>query len=144
MVPVLADPDLYSFTGGLAPSLDELRCRYAAQTVGESAEGSQWWLNWVVRHRRSGHALGFVQATVEERESGLVADLAWVIGRQHQGHGFASEASEAMIGWLREHGVLTFVAYIHPDHRTSIGVAEGRGFTVTSETVDGEVRWIAR
>jgi len=34
MVDVLADPSLYEYTGGEAPSLDLLDGRYAAQTVG--------------------------------------------------------------------------------------------------------------
>lgn len=34
MVNVLADPSLYEFTGGEAPSLRELENRYAAQVVG--------------------------------------------------------------------------------------------------------------
>ena len=42
MVEVLAEPSLYDYTGGNAPSLELLADRYAAQTVGHSDDGSQW------------------------------------------------------------------------------------------------------
>ncbi len=64
MVAVLAGASLYEFTGGVAPTLDRLRSRFAAQSVGHSADGSQGWLNWVVRLAATDDPLGFVQATV--------------------------------------------------------------------------------
>ncbi|WP_146071706.1 GNAT family N-acetyltransferase [Cryobacterium sp. Y50] len=48
MIEVLADPSLYEYTGGEIPSLTVLEKRYAAQAVGHSDDGSQWWLNWIV------------------------------------------------------------------------------------------------
>jgi hypothetical protein len=40
MVDVLADKSLYEYTGGEAPLLDLLNSKYAAQTVGQSDDGS--------------------------------------------------------------------------------------------------------
>ncbi len=45
MIKVLAERALYDYTGGEIPSLKLLEKRYAAQTVGHSEDGSQWWLN---------------------------------------------------------------------------------------------------
>lgn len=141
MVDVLADPSLYEYTGGEVPSEELLQSRYAAQAVGKSDDGSQWWLNWVVTHRATGEPAGFVQATVERDGSTLTADLAWVISPRWQGQGIASEATQAMIGWLRSNGVSRFTAHIHPDHRASMGVARNQALHPTSVEKDGETRW---
>lgn len=141
MVDVLAAPSLYDFTGGEAPSLEQLKDRYAAQAVGHSADGSQWWLNWVVIQRDGAQPIGFVQATVENDGSKLVADIAWVISPTWQGHGFASEAAQGMLEWLRSNGVDHFTAHIHPANHASMHVAHNQQLHVTSSKKDGENRW---
>ena len=143
MVAVLADPVLYRFTGGSPPALEELRRRYAVQAAGRSPDGTQEWLNWIVRDRPTGRPLGYVQATVEEAADGFVADLAWVIKVRSQGHGFAAEAGAAMLDWLRRRGVGAVTAHIHPGHEASMRVAARLGLTATGVVVDGEQRWAA-
>ncbi len=106
MVPVLADPALYEFIGGRPPTLEQLERRYAAQSVGHSEDRSQWWLNWIVRLSESREAVGYVQATVEDDRSMLEASIAWVIAPQFQRRGLGSEATSAMVDWLRNAGSL--------------------------------------
>lgn len=48
MVEVLADASLYEYTGGEAPSLEQLQRRYEAQEVGQSQDRSQGWFNWAM------------------------------------------------------------------------------------------------
>ncbi|TFD03647.1 MULTISPECIES: GNAT family N-acetyltransferase [unclassified Cryobacterium] len=141
MIEVLADPALYEYTGGEIPSLTVLEKRYAAQAVGHSDDGSQWWLNWVVTQLDSGKPVGFVQATVEDDGSSLVADIAWVISPDWQGQGIASEAAQAMIAWLRSNEVCRLTAHIHPDHQASMKVAQNQALHATSSKKDGETRW---
>lgn len=141
---VLAHPETYVFTGGEPPSVVELHQRYTVQVSGGPPDGSAVWLNWVVRLRATGTAIGYVQATVRGVDAEPVAELAWVIGTAHQGRGFATEAAQAMVGWLREEGVGTVTALIHPAHAASAVVARRCGLAVTEEVVDGEVRWAGR
>jgi RimJ/RimL family protein N-acetyltransferase len=144
MAPVLADPALYRFTGGGPPEPGELRRRYAAQAAGTSPDGSQGWLNWIVRERSTGSVVGFVQATVEERAGAPVAELAWVVGTGGQGRGVATEAAAAMLTRLRRHGVGTVTASIHPGNGASARVAVKLGLAPTDAVVDGETRWMVR
>ena len=141
MMAVLAEPALYDYTGGETPSLKLLEKRYAAHAVGHSDDGSQWWLNWVVLLRSIGKPVGYVQATVEEDGSSLVADIAWVISPNWQGRGIASEATRAMVTWLRSNGVHRLTAHIHPNHQASMKVAQNQALHATSSQKDGETRW---
>lgn len=141
MVWALDDVQLHNFIGGQPASVEELRGRYAKQVVGHSPDGTQRWLNWVARRYLDGTAVGYVQATVSQEQGHAVADVAWVIGAAYQRRGYAREAAQRMVEWLREIGVDTIVANIHPDHHASNAVARRVGLTPTSELVDGEIRW---
>jgi RimJ/RimL family protein N-acetyltransferase len=139
MAAVLAAPSLYAFTGGEPPSVDELGERYAVQVAGP-AEDDEAWRNWIVREENdgvAGAAIGYVQATV----TGDAADVAWVIGEPWQGRGYASEAAQAMVGWLGTHGIRTVSAHIHPDHDASAAVADRVGLKPTLTVEDGERLW---
>jgi RimJ/RimL family protein N-acetyltransferase len=139
MVTVLDDERMYEFTGGCPPSLDELRDRYRRLIVGYSADGSQRWLNWVVRLTAEDLAVGAMQATLTTERSS--ADVAWEIGVPWQGRGIASEAASAVVQWLLDQGVGTITAYIHPEHHASGRVAASAGLAPTSTAVDGETVW---
>jgi RimJ/RimL family protein N-acetyltransferase len=139
MAVILHDTSLHEFMGGEPDTVDQLRARYERQVVGESPDGTQGWLNWIVRGRDSGAAMGFVQATVmlDTRHD----EVAWVIGAGYQRRGFATEAAQGMVDWLRCNGTRVVVAHIHPDHAASAGVARHLGLRPTSTVVDGEIRW---
>ena len=139
---VLDDPRLHTYTGGEPASRDELDARFAHQVVGCSRDGSQGWLNWMLRRQDTGRLVGTVQATLERGERDeLHAELAWVVASDEQGRGYAREAAVVVAGWLRERGVDGLLAHVHPDHEASAGVARAVGLRASSTVVDGEVRW---
>jgi RimJ/RimL family protein N-acetyltransferase len=139
--PVVLDPSLHRFIGGAPPTPDEFRARIERQVRGRSPDGRSRWLNWVVRSRDDGEALGRVQATVTGSGKGLEAEVAWVIGAAHQGQGVAKEAAGLMAGWLSRGGVDTLVARIHPAHEASMAVGRSIGLLPTETMIDGEVLW---
>jgi RimJ/RimL family protein N-acetyltransferase len=140
MVDVLDDERLHKFIGGHPADLDELRARYATLVAG-SSDPAEVWLNWIVRRRADGLAIGTVQATVIVAERGRSALVAWVIGVPWQGKGFASEAARALVDWLRGVGVDEVAAHIHPQHHASATVATRAGLGRTDKQVDGEDVW---
>lgn len=141
MAPALDDVRLHAYIGGRPATRGELRSRYAAQVVGHSPDGQQGWLNWIVRHRPTGAAVGTLQATLTRDGDRGVAELAWVIAVAHQRRGYALEAAVAVSGWLRARATGTLIAHIHPEHLASIAIAERLGMHATGEIVDGETRW---
>ncbi|GEP28742.1 MULTISPECIES: GNAT family N-acetyltransferase [Cryobacterium] len=108
---------------------------------GHSADRSQWWLNWIVIQRDGAEPVGFVQATVENDGTRLTADTAWVTSPSWPGRGFASEAAQAMLEWLRSNGVHRFTAHILPANRASMRVAQNQALQATFSRKDGEIRW---
>jgi RimJ/RimL family protein N-acetyltransferase len=131
MVDVLADPALYEFIGGEPPTEADLVARYSRQVSRDD------WLNWIVRLAENETVVGTVQATVRNDAT----ELAWVLAREAQGHGYATEATQAVIDQLDDD---LLIAHIHPDHAASSAVAKRLGFQPTDQLKDGEVRWELR
>jgi RimJ/RimL family protein N-acetyltransferase len=143
MAPLLADEALHEFIGGRPESVDELRARYRRQARGVSDDGAERWFNWVLRRRDTGALAGTVQATVLRGDGSVIAEVAWMVGTDHQGQGLAREAAVAMALWLRSQGATVLVAHVHPDHAASAGVARALGLRPTDVVEDRETRWEA-
>jgi RimJ/RimL family protein N-acetyltransferase len=146
MASVLDDPRLFAFTGGSPCTLDELGDRYRRQVTGWSPDWHERWLNWIVRERATGQAVGTTQATMTSDGDGdaVIAKVAWVLGSRHQRRGYAREAAAAMAAWLREQGARSLVAEIHPEHEASMNVARHLGLEPAGDILDsGEIRWTA-
>jgi RimJ/RimL family protein N-acetyltransferase len=142
MAAVLADPDLYAFTGGSPPTREELRARYERWTAG-SPDPAVSWCNWVIKLRSPRCLTGTVQATISSGDESL-AEVAWVVGTPWQGQGIATEAARALISWLGLQSVHTTIAHIHPRHQASAAVAAAAGLTPTGQVEDGEMRWLLK
>ena len=138
MAGVLTGEALYAYTGGGPPGLDELRTRYAGQAAG-SPDGGEEWHNWILRRQPGGQAVGYVQATITG--AGRRAEIAWVVGLEWQGHGYATEAAQALVGWLDDRGVGVIQAHIHPRHTASGAVARRAGLRPSGTVEDGEQLW---
>ncbi len=142
MVEVLADLALYEFIGGEPPTFDELRERYERQVAGPAA-ASERWLNWIVRTSDGGVAVGFVQATLIDVAGSWSGQLAWLVGRDHQRRGYATEAARAAMEWLLRSGVTGFEAHIAPTNVASTATASTLGFSWSGAVdVDGEQVWL--
>jgi RimJ/RimL family protein N-acetyltransferase len=140
MAAVLADPDLYTFTGGSPPTPQELRARYERWIAG-SPDPAVSWCNWVIQLHSPRCLAGTVQATISTGGDEPVAEVAWVVGTPWQGQGIATEAARALIAWLGQQSVQTVIAHIHPRHHASAAVAAAAGLTPTGHSQDGEMRW---
>lgn len=78
---------------------------------------------WSVVEKATGHVIGCVGFYHPQRQWPGV-DLGWVLHRSRWGHGFATEAARAALGWLWEYTQIDrVVSLIAPDDLRSIRIA---------------------
>ena len=99
MFVVLGDPAIYQYENSPPESLAWLRNRFARLESRQSADGSQTWLNWVIR-LPSGELIGYVQADVYA--DGRAA-IAYILNSAYWGRGLARRAVQAMMVELTNH-----------------------------------------
>jgi RimJ/RimL family protein N-acetyltransferase len=139
MAGVLADPALHEFIGGAPLTPQELRARYERLAAG-SPDPAVSWCNWVIRLRDPGCLAGTVQATIAG-DASPAAEVGWVVGTRWQGQGIATEAAQALVGWLAQRQIRVVIAHIHPGHVPSAAVAASAGLRPTDHWHEGERRW---
>jgi RimJ/RimL family protein N-acetyltransferase len=128
---VLRDPRLYRFTDDKEPT-DEtaLRARLGRLESRRSPDGTEQWLNWVVRND-AGVVVGYVQATVYAHHE---AEVAYVVGREHWRRGYGAAATAAMLDELRvSYGVIRATATLDPDNTASLALLAKLGFRFEAE-----------
>ena len=123
---LLQDPSLYTFMPTEPPaSLELLRARYETLSRRSSPDGSETWLNWAVR-LPDGAYVGTVQATVFKNASAL---LAYELGAEHRGAGYATEACRVVMDELVDaYGVGEIRALVDTRNERSIRLLERLGF----------------
>jgi ribosomal-protein-alanine N-acetyltransferase len=132
MFVVLGDAILYRFVEEDVPDAPgPLEARYRMLERRVSPDGREQWLNWIVRERATGAAMGYVQATVRD---GVEADVAYVFATAFQGRGFAREAVRAMLDELEgQFHVTSFHARVDARNARSVALLTACGFAPAGE-----------
>ena len=126
MFRVLSDAAIYEFENEAPPSQQWLAQRYERLESRRSADGTEKWLNWVIR-LPGGNLAGYVQATI--LQSGL-SYVAYELGSRYWRQGIGSSAVCAMLEELHsEYGVHTFVAVLKAANFRSEALLRNLGFT---------------
>lgn len=130
LFPVLAEAALYEFIDEEPPeSVEVLRRKLARSESRRSPDGSEHWLNWVVRDG-AGNIAGYVQATVA---ANLDTNVAYAIGSAFWGRGIATEAVAQMLEIVStEFSVKHFFIVAERDNHRSIRLAKRLGFAEAS------------
>jgi RimJ/RimL family protein N-acetyltransferase len=131
MFEVLSDPELHRYLDHPPPpSIEHLRGVYASVQTRMSPDGSQLWLNWIVRLPGQ-PPIGYVQATVA---SDGVAWVGYLFSKEHWGRGYATQATRAVLDHVASaHGVTRFLATVEARNHRSIRLLERLGFHEATE-----------
>lgn len=125
MFGVLSDPAIYEFENEPPQSEAWLSERYTRLERRASSDGSQIWLNWVLR-LPSGELAGYVQATLLPSGAALVA---YELASRHWRKGIGSSAVSAMLDELQTlYGVRLFVAVLKAANHRSLALLRRLGF----------------
>lgn len=126
MFDVLSDPAIYEFENAPPESFDWLETRFRKLETRRSGDGSEQWLNWVIR-LPSGRLAGYVQATVLAEP---VAYIAYEVASEFWRQGIGSAAVGAVLRELRDrYGVRTFLAVLKTSNFRSAALLRRLGFT---------------
>jgi len=129
MFEVLSDPSIYEHENEPPASVAALRKRFERLESRRSPDGSQQWLNWVVR-LHSGDLAGYVQATVHADNR---AAIAYVLNSRYWGKGIASRSVLAMIDELRaRHGAGECFAILKMANARSHRLLDRLGFKLAT------------
>jgi ribosomal-protein-alanine N-acetyltransferase len=125
MFVLLSDPAIYEFENAPPRSLEALQERYAKLESRTSEDGSQQWLNWIIR-LPDGQVAGFMQATVL---AGGRAYVAYELGSRYWRQGIASSSLQVVLRELASrHAVRDVFAVLKAVNHRSLGLLTKAGF----------------
>jgi len=136
MFGVLSDPAIYEYENAPPRSLEWLRKRFAKLETRRSPDGTEHWLNWVIRIPTS-ELIGYVQATVHPDGH---AAIAYELASRFWGRGLARAAVEAMVSALEEdYGVRRLSAVFKRRNHRSQRLLERLGFSPATPELHAEL-----
>jgi RimJ/RimL family protein N-acetyltransferase len=129
MFVVLSDPALYEYENQAPLSAQGLRERFLALEARQSRDGSQQWLNWVIKLPTS-ELIGYVQATIYADRS---TAIAYELHSAYWGRGLASLAVSAVMSHLADkYRIRNFFAVLKKENQRSMRLLQRLGFTMGS------------
>ena len=127
LVAVLGDPVVGQYLGG--PQVTTVAAMHERIDQLDAGPGPGWpdehWWNFVVRRLDDGTVIGRVEGTTY----GEWGEIAYVFGPSSWGHGFASEATRWLVGYMNEMGAAELWAAVHPQNTRSVRLLQRLGFT---------------
>jgi RimJ/RimL family protein N-acetyltransferase len=128
---LLVDPGLYEFLDEEPPvSVEALRHKLARSESRKSPDGSEHWLNWVVRDQSS-EVAGYVQATIAANGD---TNVAYVIGRAFWGRGLALRAVREMLHIVEtQFEPRRFIVIAEKANTRSLRLAQRLGFATCAD-----------
>lgn len=121
---ICADPEVMRYLGNGEPLTRSQAWRSMAMVLGH------WTLRgyglWAVEELASGRCIGRIGLFNPEGWPGL--EVGWLVAREHQGRGFATEGGRAALMHARDAlGAPRVISLIRPANAASIRVAEKLG-----------------
>lgn len=138
MFDVLSDPAIYEFENAPPESEAYLLERFAKLESRQSRDGSEQWLNWVIR-RSSGELAGYVQATVMNTG---IAYVAYELASRFWRQGIGRTSVHAMLDELSaSYSVTHFYAALKAKNYRSEALLKALGFTLHADPAAAGIKF---
>lgn len=135
MFEVLSDPAIYEFEGEPPPTVERLAEGYRRRESRASPDGTEQWLNWVVR-LPSGQLAGYVQATVLRSGASYIG---YEFSSKYWRQGLGSSSVRALLDELAStYQVHTIVAVLKKANYRSTGLLRKLAFSSCPEELAAE------
>jgi ribosomal-protein-alanine N-acetyltransferase len=123
----LLDKRLYEFIPSEPPnSVADLETRYRHLMVRRSPDGSQIWLNWVMRNRDKENFIGLIQATLFPDQT---AKIAYMVFPKFWHKGYCKEGCSRILEHLfSDYNIMKILVEIDTRNVSSIKLAESLDF----------------
>jgi [ribosomal protein S5]-alanine N-acetyltransferase len=133
---LLQDSRLYTYIPTNPPeSLEKLAERYRWLESRSSPDGTEMWLNWVVRDS-TGKAVGLLEASILPDRSAMVA---YTIFTPFWGRRYGQRSMHQLLHLLaQDYKVAKATAFVDTRNRASILLLERNGFTQTEFIKDAD------
>jgi [ribosomal protein S5]-alanine N-acetyltransferase len=117
--------------------------RYRQRQLERTPQAEPWLVRAVIlrepARRMIGHAGFHGQPGVNGKQDPEAVELGYTIFEQHRGHGYATEAAQALMDWAEaEKGIHRFIASVAPTNDPSLAIVKKLGFVQTGEQWDEE------
>ena len=125
LLSALSDPHIYRFIPQEPPvSLEQLQKRYAKLETRSSEDGTEAWLNWVIKQENT--CLGRIEASVQLKSK--TSSIAYLLSPDYWGQGFALEAVRALLNHLEQQGIIEVSAWVDSRNLASLKLLERLNF----------------
>ncbi|MEX0795943.1 MAG: GNAT family N-acetyltransferase [Acidimicrobiia bacterium] len=128
-----SDPEVARYQNWTVPyPVERAETMVASNVAMDGPENGEWWMA-AVCDRASGEVLG--DLALHMSEDGRTAEIGYTFDSKNWGHGYASEAVDAFLGYLFHVLKVTRVfGMLHPDNPASAMVLERNGFLFEGHT----------
>ena len=104
--------------------------------VGEATDADPWLHGFALVHRATGTVVGSAAFKAPPGADGTV-EIAYRVAPEHQGHGFATEAAEALRDFAFDSGAVRVVrGHTRPEQNASTRVLTKCGFRFVGGAID--------
>lgn len=134
---IYAEPSITEYMEGLYPDKkDELEF---SKSYIENMYGFYGYGLWMVIEKASGRIIGRAGLSNREVDGEVYLELGYVIAKENQGQGYATEVSQAILEYAkRELGATQIIALMKPGNEASIRTAKKLGFREVCEVTLGD------
>jgi len=121
------DPEIYTWIAREPPDdLTEFREGIQFLQNRQSRDGTEYWLNWVCREKKSGSIVGKIEISLHKERKDF--NLAYTVFRPFLRQGFAREACLCVMNHLRDFwGAKKALIYMDVKNEASVKLAESLG-----------------
>ncbi len=134
---IYAEPSITEYMEGLYPDKnDELEF---SKSYIENMYGFYGYGLWMVIEKSSSRIIGRAGLSNREVDGEVYLELGYVIAKENQRQGYATEVSRAILEYAKDElGATQVIALMKPENETSIRTAKKLGFREVCEVTLGE------